>query len=136
MSRTYLLDTNIISDAARNPNGNTALRMMRVGQDRLFTSVIVLAELKYGLERNPLTGARVQIELLIKSLDVRELPLEAARHYGKLRCELERRGKPVGANDYWIAAHALAEDAVLVSNNLREFERVTGLHLENWLEQT
>ena len=135
MSRTYLLDTNMISESARNPNGGTALRMMKVGQDNLFTSVIVLAELRYGIERNPLTGARAQIELLVQSLDVRELPLQAARHYGKLRSDLERQGKPIGANDYWIAAHALAEDAVLVTRNMREFERVTGLRLENWLDQ-
>ncbi len=107
--------------------------MMKAGQDRLFTSVIVLAELRFGLELNPMTSARAQIEILIAWLDFRELPLEAARHYGKLRCVLERQGKPIGAHDYWIAAHALAEDAVLVSGNMREFERVAGLHVENWL---
>ncbi len=136
MSRTYLLDTNIISDAARNPDGNTARRMVRVGQDRLFISVIVLAELRFGLECNPEVKARAQIERLIGWLDIREFPFEAARHYGKLRCDLERQGKPIGANDYWIAAHALAEDAVLVSGNMREFARVPDLHVENWLEKT
>jgi tRNA(fMet)-specific endonuclease VapC len=136
VTRTYLLDTNIISDVARNPKGRAAWRMLEVGEDRIFVSVIVLAEIRYGLERNPLARAAAQIEQLIDGLDIRDLPYKSARHYAKIRHALERQGRQIGANDYWIAAHAMAEDAVLVSNNMREFARVPNLHVENWLEQT
>jgi tRNA(fMet)-specific endonuclease VapC len=61
------------------------------------------------------------------------MPLEAGTRYGEIRAELERRGRPIGANDTWIAAHALAEDLTLVTNNMREFARVPGLRLENWM---
>lgn len=99
----------------------------------MFISVIVLTEIRFERESNLVTAIRTQIELLVKSLETRKLPMETAYHYGKLRCDLERRGKPMGTNDYRIAAHALAENAVLVSRHTREFERVTGLHIENWL---
>lgn len=133
MTAPYLLDTNILSDIARNPEGTAADRLRRYEPDAVFTSVIVLAEINYGLARNPLTRARRQILALLDGIEVRDLPQSAAYHYATMRSELERLGSPVGANDYWIAAHAMAEDAILVSNNLREFTRVAGLKLENWV---
>lgn len=133
MSRIYLLDTNIVSEAARDPRGQIAFRMLQTGESRLFTSVIVLAELQYGLRRNPQTRMKKQIEELIATLDIRDLPYEAAGHYAEIRHVLESRGQPIGRNDYWIAAHARAEDAVLVSNNSREFERIPGLDVDNWV---
>ena len=133
MSRHYLLDTNIISRAARDPRGRLASRMLETGEERLFTSVIVLAEIRYGLARNPEARARAQIEELVAALDVRDLPYAAAQHYGRVRHALERQGRPIGGNDYWIAAHALSDDAILVSNNVREFARVPGLSLVDWV---
>ena len=131
-----MLDTNIISSLIREPCGKVRSRIAHVGADQICMSVITAAELHYGVARKGSAELRKRVAKALTLVPVLPLPLGAGPHYGTMRAELERRGKPVGANDYWIAAHALAEDAVLVSNNLREFERVTGLHLENWLEQT
>ena len=131
-----MLDTNIISSLVREPYGQVRSRIAHVGADQICMSVIAAAELHYGVAKKGSAELRERVAKALTLVPVYPLPPGAGPHYGKLRAELERRGKPVGANDYWIAAHALAEDAVLVSNNLREFERVTGLHLENWLEET
>lgn len=70
---------------------------------------------------------------LISILPVTPLPTEAGNHYGRIRSTLERAGTPIGNNDLWIAAHALAENLILVTNNEREFARIDGLRLENWV---
>jgi tRNA(fMet)-specific endonuclease VapC len=136
VSGLYLLDTDVISEAARNPGGQVASRIRRIAREQLFTSVIVLAEIRYGFHKNPVARARSQIERLIDALDVQELPCSAADHYARIRHGLTVEGRQIGGNDYWIAAHALAEDAVLVSNNMREFARVQNLRVEDWQQQT
>jgi len=136
VSRHFLLDTNIISAAARDPHGRIGLRMREIGQDRLFTSPIVAGELRLGLLNNPQTRVRAQVEELLHTVDIRPLPEAAARYYAQVRHELELRGQPIGGNDLWIAAHALAEDAVIVTDNVREFSRIEGLVCQNWLAVT
>ncbi len=97
-------------------------------------STIALAELYYGIAKstrqneNSWLLAGVLIPLAIMDFDN-----EAALHYGQIRFDLQRRGQMIGGNDLFIAAHALALDCVLVTNNTREFERVEGLKLENWV---
>jgi len=96
-------------------------------------SVVVYGELCFGREssrRRDETAAHISV--LLETIRVLPLPLDAGPRYGEIRADLERRGLPIGANDTWIAAHALAEGLTLVTNNEREFARVPGLRIESW----
>ena len=129
----YLLDTNIVSNFVRQPLGPARLRADRVGFERLATSVIVAGVVRFGYTRRMSARLTRDLEAVLGSLPI--LPLEAPAdwHYASLRAELERRGTPIGGNDMWIAAHALALNCTLVTGNEREFRRVPGLRVENWL---
>ena len=129
----YLLDTMIVSDLVRNPHARLAQRVARVPADRVSTSIVCAGELRYGAERSGSVRLRLQLEQVLGSLPVLPLGDDADQHYGRLRARLERDGRVIGGNDLWIAAHALSLDATLVTDNLREFDRVEGLKAENWL---
>lgn len=129
----YLLDTNIVSDVVRNPRGIIRSRIGQVGEDMVFTSIIVAAELRFGLERKRSQRLTAQIEAVLGTLVVLPMGAGSDAHYGHVRADLERRGLPIGANDLFIAAHALSLGATLVTDNVREFERIEGLVVENWL---
>lgn len=131
----YLLDTNVISDLVRNPQGRVAERIRKVGEAQVCTSIIVAAELRYGAAKKGSSRLTSQLDAVLAALEV--LPFEAPAdvHYGSLRFLLERAGKPIGANDLLIAAHALALGHTIVTDNEREFARVRGLQLENWLRK-
>ena len=105
----------------------------QVGERSVCTSIVVAAELRYGAAR--LGSARLtrQLESILSALEVLPLESPADRRYAELRCQLEKRGMPIGPNDLLIAAHALAGDCTLVSANEREFSRVPGLKVVNWL---
>ena len=96
-------------------------------------SIITYGELLFGAEksRHP-QPAKERLQRFVELIPVLPLPDESPHHYARIRSELERVGTPIGANDLWIASHALAAELILVSNNLREFGRVTGLVSENW----
>ena len=130
----YLLDTNVVSDMVRQPHSTMARRIAALPPDSFAVSVIVTAELQYGAQRR---GSRQLTEQLEKVLSaITTLPLEAPadRHYGDIRTELERKGQSIGRNDLLIAAHARALGATLITRNVREFSRVSGLQSENWQE--
>ncbi|PMS37534.1 tRNA(fMet)-specific endonuclease VapC [Trinickia symbiotica] len=129
----YLLDTNIVSDAIRNTRGSCAARIREMPPERLCTSIVVAAELRFGAEKKGSPALSDRVDTFLASLTVMALNGEADRYYGHLRADLERRGKLIGANDMLIAAHALAIDAVLVTDNTDEFARVPNLPLENWV---
>lgn len=129
----YLLDTNILSDLVRHPQGVIAARIADVGEDAVATSIVVAGELRFGAERRGSERLSRQLETILSLLPVLPLADEADVHYGRLRADLERRGLPIGGNDMLIAAHALSLDATLVTDNMREFERVAKLRYENWL---
>lgn len=127
----YLLDTNMISEIALRPDGRVEQRFAAEADDCL-TSIIVAAEIRFGLARRSSSRrARRAIEIL-DQLAVVDFATPAENHYAKIRTELERKGTPIGANDLFIAAHALALNATLVTANEREFGRVPGLKVENW----
>jgi tRNA(fMet)-specific endonuclease VapC len=130
----YLLDTNILSDLVKRPQGAVATRIAAVGGDQVCTSLIVAAELRYGAAKRGSEKLTKQLEAILATLPV--IPLEAPtdRQYGQLRAALESQVNLIGPNDLLIAAHALALGAVLVTDNTREFERVQGLVIENWLQ--
>lgn len=134
MSNGYLLDTNIISALMSEPGGTAARHIERVGPHKICTSIIVAAELRYGCAKKGSAKLLTRVESLLDVIPVLPLDLPADAEYGGIRAELEAAGKPIGANDLLIAAHASALGMTLVTANTREFERISGLAVENWLE--
>jgi tRNA(fMet)-specific endonuclease VapC len=129
----YLLDTNIISDLIRNPSGPAARHIESIGSKNIYTSIIVAAELRYGCAKKASPKLLAKVEGLLETIPVLPLDVPADSKYGAARAELEAAGLPIGANDLLIAAHACALGLTLVTGNLREFSRIPGLALENWL---
>ncbi len=129
----YLLDTNIISDLIRNPKGKVAKHIARVGENNVCTSIAVAAELRYGCAKSGSKRLLEAVENLLEELDVLSLEGPADAECGRIRAELERKGRPIGANDLLIAAHALTIEATIVTANVAEFARVDGLNVQNWL---
>ena len=137
MATRYLLDTNILSDLLKNPQGNAARKIASlpaVERDSLATSIVVAAELRYGAAKSgsPILAARV-VQLL-DAVDILPLEPDADMHYGRIRAELEKAGTPIGGNDLLIAAQAISLGYTIVSDNESEFTRVVGLRVENWLK--
>lgn len=135
MSRRYLLDTNIVSHAARFPQGVIADRIAVVGEQQVCTSIVVAAELRYGAARRRSERLSRRIDAVLSALEVLAFDEPADRCYAELRTHLERRGTPIGPNDMLIAAQALAADLVVISANVQEFMRVPKLRVENWLDE-
>ena len=129
----YLLDTNTLSDAVRNPRGTVAQRITAAESGTICTSIIVAAELRFGSLKRRSMRLTTRVDELLVTIDV--LPFEAPADlvYAGIRAELERAGRPIGGNDLLIAAHALALDLTLVSANEREFARVPDLRFQNWI---
>ena len=130
----YMLDTNICSYVLRSRPASVKARFDEAGPDALSVSAVVLAELLYGAARHP-AGAAIRSEIrdFVSRLAVLPWDEAAAEHYGDIRAELEERGRPLGAMDLMIAAHARSRGATLVSNDVRHFRRVGGLLLANWM---
>lgn len=128
----YLLDTNAISHIVWDADGPVASRALR-HREACCTSIIVVAELEYGLFKQPSERREAQVRAVLATLSILPWNAPAERHYGAIRAGLERAGTPIGANDLFIAAHALALGATLVTANEREFRRVPGLAVENWV---
>jgi tRNA(fMet)-specific endonuclease VapC len=129
----YMLDTNIISDLVRNPQGKAAKRIAKVGDENICTSIIVAAELRYGCAKSGSERLLKAVEKLLGEINVLAFDIPADGEYGGIRAELEAAGKPIGANDLLIAAHACVSGATIVTANVNEFKRVRGLKVENWL---
>lgn len=129
----YLLDTNILSDLVRNPQGVVAGRIEQVGESSICTSVVVAAELRYGARKSGSDRLTMRVDMLLSALAVLPLEAPADRRYAELRHHLAVKGTPIGPNDMLIAAHALVKDLAVVTANVGEFSRVPGLKVENWL---
>lgn len=128
-----MLDTNIVSELARNPHGIVASRIAEVGPDAICVSIITASELRYGCAKKGSPKLLAQIEAILGSVQVLALDVPADTEYGGIRAELENAGKPIGPNDLFIAAHAYALEATLVTANVGEFSRIRALTVENWL---
>ena len=129
----YLLDTNICIDVIKR-RPELVLDRFNENAAHLAISSITLAELLHGAEKSSQPQRTLAVvEDFCSRLDVLDYGAKAAQHFGQIRASLEQRGTPIGVNDLHIAAHARSEGLTLVSNNLREFERVDGLLYENWL---
>ena len=130
MRRT--LDTNICSYILRRHPASMIERFATLDREQLWLSAIVAAELRFGAAKLAAPRFQAAVEAWLVGFDVRPWPLEATHHYAQIRTALERAGKPIGGMDLMIAAHALAEDSVVITNNAREFHRVPGLAVEEW----
>lgn len=128
----YMLDTNIVSDLVRRPDGETARRAASLDPGTIAVSIIVAAELRYGAARRQSARLTRQLEAVLSALEALPLAAPADAHYGAIRSDLERIGHTIGHNDLLIAAHARALNATLVTRNVREFGRVPGLPVEDW----
>ena len=133
MTMRFLLDTNILSDLVRHPRGRIADRIKRVGERQVCTSIVVAAELRCGAAKKGSLRLTSQLEAVLRALEVLSLESPTDAVYGKLRARLERAGQLIGGNDLLIAAHALAMDHTMVTDNEGEFSRVKDLRIENWL---
>ena len=129
----YLLDTNIVSDLVRHPQGRIAEYVRKVGEAQVCTSIIVAAELRYGGTKKGSPRLTAQLETVLNALEI--LPLEAPADvvYGLLRTQLEQIGQPIGGNDLLIAAQTLSLGYTIVTDNEAEFARIKDLPRENWL---
>ena len=129
----YPLDTNICIYIAKRRPPRVAEHFEAVRPGELGMSIITYGELLFGLEKSRHLGSsHERLRRFAELIPVLPLPKDAPRHYARIRSSLEKAGTSIGANDLWIASHGLASDLILVSNNLREFNRVAGLKTENW----
>lgn len=129
----FLLDTNVLSDLVRHPQGRVAARIAEVGETSVCTSIVVAAELRYGAARKGSPRLSAQLAAVLDVLVILPFEVPADAIYGDVRTALERSGQTIGGNDLLIAAHTLALGLTLVTDNVREFSRIDALALDNWL---
>jgi len=129
----YLLDTNILSNLIRHPDGDVRRKIAVAGEGAICTSIVVACELRFGTQKKGSRLLSAKVDQLLAHIEVLPLDLDCDIHYGMLRMQLEKSGTPIGPNDMLIAAHARSLGLTLVTDNLREFQRIEGLLAENWL---
>lgn len=129
----YLLDTNIVSNLIRNPHGRVADRINAIGELNICTSIIIAAELRYGTTKKASPRLTAQVQAVLGAIDILPLDSPANEIYGSIRTQLELAGTPIGGNDLLIAAQVIALGHTLVTDNDKEFARIVGLRVENWL---
>jgi tRNA(fMet)-specific endonuclease VapC len=129
----YLLDTNIISELVRNPQGKVRDRIAQIGEDAVCTSIIVSSELRLGAEKKASKRLSSQLEAILSTIEILPFKEPADRQYAALRHHLEKVGTPIGPNDMLIAAQAISLGLILITANFREFSQVPGLAVENWI---
>jgi tRNA(fMet)-specific endonuclease VapC len=127
----FLLDTNICIHL-RRANRRVQEHFVRRSGEAIM-SVVTYGELLYGVEQSTSPKAQERLNIVLNLMRVEPLPLGAAEQYGRIRHGLDKKGQLIGGNDLWIAAHALAGNYTLVTDNEREFSRVDGLRCENWV---
>jgi tRNA(fMet)-specific endonuclease VapC len=130
----YLLDTDTFSALAKESSPAAMQRLQSLREGQVLVSVITLGEVDFGIACRPVRASiAARIAALRSTLTLLPLAVKAASHYASVRAHLHKSGTPIGANDLWIAAHALSEQLTLVTGNEREFNRVPALRVENWL---
>jgi tRNA(fMet)-specific endonuclease VapC len=129
----YLLDRNIVSNLVRDPHGAVAQHIRAKGEAQVCTSIIVAAELRYGAGKKRSPRLSTQDESVLRALDTLPFCSPGDEAYARIRNELEASGTPIGGNDLLIAAQVLSLGYTLVTDNEREFNRIGGLSVENWI---
>ena len=133
MPTRYLLDTSICIYIQRQKPDEVLVRFQKLKPGDAAISVITWGELLYGAEKSHQRKRALQLLEEFKTfVPVLPMPENAGKTYGSIRKKLESKGKPIGNNDMWIAAHAIAATLTIVTNNEREFQRVPGLKVQNW----
>jgi len=130
---SYLLDTNIVSDLMRNPQGVSAARLAAIDDDNICTSIVVATELRFGVAQSSSARLKARLETVLAPMKIMALDAPVDQFYADIRLGLSRKDELIGPNDLLIAAHALALGCTLVTNNEREFSRIKSLAVENWL---
>lgn len=134
MAPRYLLDTNICIYALSGRHARLRHTIDQLASGQAIISVIVYGELQFGIAKSTRKNdAQVILGAFITQVPVQPMPIATAEHYGDIRANLARQGTPIGANDLWIAAHARAAGLAVVTNDVKEFRRVKGLKVANWL---
>ena len=129
----YLLDTNIVIYVLKR-RPIEVLSIFNTNASRMAISSITLSELFYGAEKSAHVDKNLEaVDEFITHLEVLPYDAKASQHYGQIKSSLEKKGEIIGENDIHIAAHAISQGLILVTNNLREFKRVNNLALENWV---
>jgi tRNA(fMet)-specific endonuclease VapC len=129
----YMLDSNVLVDVAREPDGVVGKRFQTMTKGHMGISVIVSGEIRYGMKKRPDARSNPSMAYLLSSLRIDELEPEVGDVYGDIRVKVERIGKGLSPNGLWIAAHAIVRDAVLVTSDAAIQEAdIAGLKLENW----
>lgn len=129
----YMLDTNLCIYAIKNKPESVIRKVLAQNPEDLCISVITYAELMHGVEKSQAVEKnRIAMSLFLSAITVLDFNSRAAEVYGEIRAELEKKGTPIGPMDLLIAGHAKSQNLVLVTNNTREFARVTGLQIEDW----
>ena len=132
----YLLDTNVCIAIIKECPDEEKAKLLKIPFGEIGISSIVLAELWYGIRLSrKREHNEAALNQFLEYVTVLDWPEQAAPEYGMIREHLKKKGTPIGANDLLIAAHALALDAVLVTDNAREFERIPSLKIENWISR-
>ena len=134
MSHLYMLDTNIVSSFMRTPKGPVQRRALAAGAGASCVSIMTAAELRFGATKVASERLRKHAEDAFDLFPIVPFEPPADAAYAEIRTVLEQRGTPIGPMDLLIAAHALALDLTLVTANHREFSRISGLRVENWLD--
>ena len=129
-----MLDTDIMSDLIRNPQGRAAARLRQHGDTGICVSIITAAELRYGAAKQGSPRLLSQMEAVLSTIDVLAFDVPADAAYGAIRADPQARGQPIGPTDLFIVAHAISIGATLITHNTGEFRRVRGLKVEDWLE--
>lgn len=130
----YMLDTNICIYSIKQKPEQVFLRLQQHEPEEICISSVTYAELVHGVEKSQAVEKnRLALALLLANIEILDFDVKAAESYGKIRADLENRGTPIGSLDMMIAGHAKSLNYTLVTNNTREFDRVTDLKLENWV---
>ena len=129
----WMLDTHALSELIRDPRGPVMQRLSEVAPDVVCTSIVVACELRFGAQRKGSAVLTERVNALLDAMEVLPLDEPADEHYADIRATLERAGTPIGSHDMLIAAHARSRALTLVTHNLREFQRVPRLKVEDWL---
>lgn len=134
MAEKYLLDTDICIYLRTGRSRKAAQKFAALSEGEAAISAITYGELCYGAEKSASPAAKDGLARVVERLVVLPMPTLAGTHYGAVRRRLEIGGETIGGNDLWIAAHALALNLTLVTNNEREFRRIPELNVENWVK--
>lgn len=135
MTLRYLLDTNICIYIAKKNSKSVLYKFEHLEVGAVGMSLITYGELLYGAQKSQHPKKTLEIlQQLVSYIPALPIPVETVKYYGEIRNKLEKQGKPVGNNDLWIAAHALALKLIVVTNNVKEFSRIPHLHIENWVD--